>query len=316
MNDKTAVSPADVDEVVAPSTNQSGFPDNPDPGQGTAEDLDKLKAETTPAETVPESEVVVPKEDAPVETPATPGPEGTTVPDKFKDKDGVPVVERIDKSAEDAQKRYDEIMSKLNKAQNEAYQVQTRQQTGQEEVKPPAPTMPQTLNQIGVQIEEELKTNGTGLGLARILQTVSDNAYQRGRADLDELNSKNVARERREELRTIAKTDPWVFTPEGAKAIEDTLANNPWLKSSPQPITAAYHQYRGQNPIQSGSVTTPTPKTPTAPATPVGTPRAEVVAPPVNLDEPDALNAYLDSLDQAGQDAFWKSQNFPAARRT
>ncbi len=297
-------------EEVQPSLNQSGFPDTP-----PASDL--IPEGRTLGQMIGDSEQGV-ADHAPMETPVTQQPEPsetTNVPEKFKGQDGQPDSDKLQKATvnvEEALNRYSQMEAELRRKQNSVHQMKIQQNTGIQEAQPAEPNEAYTIDQIGQQIENELKANGTGKGLARILNVAIENAYQRGREDTDSLRQQLAAQERRSELQNIAESDPEVFSPNVQEAIQRTLAANPWLSNAPQPITAAYKLFRSENP-RTGGVVSPTPTPPTAPATPAGGPRppSSSVRPNVNLDDPAELNKYLDGLSKEDQERFWLSQGFP-----
>ena len=317
MSDEQA--PVNTDTVVTPSDNQDGFPPAPDPGNGTfTQELEKIANETgntidDSGNAVPVNQTQTPPEPTapPVVDPVVP----QEVPDKFKDQDGnldQGKVEKATFNAQEALDNYDGIVKDMHRKANEAHNLKLKETSGAQPTATPEPTEAQTLDSIGQQIEEELRVNGTGKGLARILNVVSENAYQRARSDLEGLNQKSEARERREQLTSIAENDKWVFTPEGRKAIQSELEANPWLRNSPQPITAAYHMYRGKHPLQSAQVWASNPQSPSAPVTPAGGARpVEGGKPSVNLDNEADRKKFLDSLTPEEEKAFWASQGVP-----
>jgi len=311
LNEQVGDLTASTSTEMKPSEDQSGFPKDSD------QDLDAL-GKSLEQGLANETEVLVPtQETEPVAqvTETATQPEGKEeVPDKFKDKDGNLDIEKVEKSTVDAQTaltKYTEMVAAMNKKRHEAHLAGLQSKTGTTPQEP-TPSPEQNFDAVAKQIEDELRKNGTGRGLANILSTALENNYQRGRADLSALQEAQSSRDRKETLDSIAASDPWVFQPEGQAAIAKTLEQNPWLENSPDPIQAAYLHYRGLNPLATSSVSPLNPTTPTAPSTPAGGVRnTQQEKPTFDVDKPNELTPALDRMSPEEEDKFWASQNLP-----
>lgn len=280
----------------------------------------------------------------PVAEPVQPGieeptiPEGTeqpktqaadkteTVPDKFKAPDGGVDQGKLLKSSvhvEEALRRYQEkeaelkrTINNVNALEKSAVQPQTQTQGQPQQVRGLHDITPQM-------IEEEIKLNGAGVALQKLSQLAYQQALNDARAqvsgEVEQIKSTVESRQRADELREIAKTDPWVFTEEGISTLAAIRQSKPHLNHARDPWKEAYRDYLAEKVLQqrsSSQVLTPTPKAPTAkaPATPVGAVnKTDQTKAQVNINDPKALNAYLDKLTPAQQAEFWK-RSIPGLR--
>lgn len=309
----------DQAQVVRPSANESGFPDVPPekPGQTPAQELADIAAEMgmatpavrdmdTPEPTKPDTPIV--EAEKAVETPA-PEPQ---VPEKFKDGEGNLDTARLAKStqhAEAALAKYEELEKTLRRKQAEAHRLQM----GQPDTTQHQPTTyPPGFEGLAKQIEDGVKMEGLPSTLARLFAAAENSAYARAREDVMSIAEKAELRERREELREIARNDSWVISPEGQKILMELRQENPWIGSSPSPWQSAYELAKGRGLVpNSGAAVkmpTPTPKG-GAPVPPPSGPRPnKPTTPNVDLSDPQKLNAYLDGLTPQEEAKFWQAQ--------
>lgn len=266
---------------------------------------DKFAQQNPPVATEPVAAV---EPEQPATAPATP------VPDKFKNPDGTVNEEKVAKStlnAEQALAQYAEVEKKLRQKQNEVAALKNS----------PAPAQqPQVQNfnltpferQAAIDILNDAQALGIQITEQQaILQARSDirMAEAKHRADLSvtaDLRERIDLQDRNAELKAIAKSDPWVFSPEGIAKLESirTTRNTPtW--------TAAYREHLADEAIQqrlSGQVENPTPtaRTAKAPPTPVNAAQRVVVKPsePV-LQSKEQVDAYVSTLTPAQEKEFW-----------
>ena len=312
---------------VAPSLNQSGFPDDlPEDFTQAIQTLANEQGVTLKDGVIDESEAVEPEPepaqpladksdsaDESAEAEVIPAPV-LEVPEKFQKEDGTVDVARVEKStlsAEAALLKYRETEKALHQAQNQAKQQQDTY-TKPEGMIP----QPENLDTIAKQIEDEIKLNGTGVALAKLMNAISETTYQRSQADLSGLQGELAGQREQKELQRIAEQDSWALTEQGFDTLSVLRQENPWINQSPSPWKTALEVAKGRglapSQTQSGSgVPIPKPKgqivTPSSGARTV----QPIVKSTLEGLSGDALNKALDKLPEKEQDAFWKSKGFP-----
>lgn len=271
---------------------------------------------------VPKAEPVAVAQPTPTQVPAAAQPE---VPEKFKTPEGQVDVQKVEKSilhADDALKLYREKETELRKQMQTVHNLQTQvpAQSPQQFLNPQAIT-PEAINQA---LEQ---TKNPGQVLLQLQQMTYQAAYNQALADarvqVDQVNARLESDARGRELQAIANIDPWVFSNEGMNKLTEIRQQYPWINQSPEPWKEAYDKHLALQAKAklTGSVQMPNPTAQTvmAPATPVGAvPQAQKTQ-TINIDKlaqnPAKLNAYLNSLSPAQQDAFWSNAKQTGAMR-
>ena len=317
----------DVSEAVEvrPSENQTGFPEAELSGN-FQDDIQAIAAEQGVSISTGENEVVLPEAEAvpepeptitegdqgSAEAVATPEKEAD-VPEKFQDENGnvdVAKVEKSQLSAEQALAKYAETEKELRKVQNQANQTQ--------ESVPNQPSLnaPQTesLDSIAKQIEDEIKLNGTGVALAKLMNVISEQAYQRSSADLSGLQGSIEGQKQRVELQRIAEQDSWVLSEKGFETLSQLRQENPWVDSSPSPWQTALELAKGRGLAPSSKTSSlkgspnPTPEGHQVVTPASGSRDLQAPKPTTDMNNKEALFNKLDKMTPAEEKAFWASQ--------
>lgn len=280
-----------------------------------AEDMAKLEAEakakaepvTTEPPTMPEQ----PVEQAPVTPEAT----KTEVPEKFKTPDGKIDEAKLEKSlvnAEETLAKYltleKQLKQKINevKAKDNAY------------LNPPANVaeVKQPVNgNFAKQIEEDIAREGVGPVLTKLFTAAQEAAYEKARTEIDGLKNISAEATTKQQIETIAKKDPWVYTQEGLNTLTNILDNQPYLWQANDPYKAAYLIHKGMSVASQPSSQVLTPNPTARPSAPVPTGQAANpvnTAPSVRLDSKDAIESHLKKLTPAQQSEFFKKMGFPS----
>jgi hypothetical protein len=311
---------------VGPSENQSGFPKIPEGTGGTfAEEIAGIAKEqglavSDDGQAVPQAtpEPTQPVAEQAVETPTEP-----TVPEKFQAEDGSLDQAKLNKSDEHINASLDRYLEKekdLRQKQAESHRLQLGQPAAAPQ--PIAQQPPQYdagLDGFAKQIDDEVKLNGLGVTLAKLTSMVDRTSNERTEGAVRALAEKQELAHQRSTLKEIAKSDPWVVSPDGQKVLMDLRDQNDWLRHSPNPWLSAFEMAKGKGLVPNNSaagVQMPTPKPEGAPVPPTSGPRQkESGKPPLNLNDKAALEAHLKTLKPGEEEVFWKKLGFPPITR-
>ena len=264
---------------------------------------------------------------APVQQTVTPA-QPAQVPEKFQTPDGQVDLQKVQKStvnAEEALQRYLTLERELRQTQANVNRLQSGQAQQPQPVQQPlqyAPQAPNALPQITPDLINQALERGKNPGqvLFELTQIAQQAAYEQATANaasqIKAINERVEAKERRDQLNEVARTDEWVFTKEGQEILAGVAKSNPWVMGAPNPWQAAYHLYKGQSQQQSTPVQMPNPtaQTAKAPATPVNA--GSIVGGPgiAQLSRnPSQLNAMLNGMTKEQETAFWRS-TIPGAK--
>jgi hypothetical protein len=319
---------------VTPSDNQ-GLPNVPDVGgdedfqrdiaaiaaeQGLSVGDDGVQAEMPVNEPQDEPEPEQPTEERETEeAPATQEESTPEVPEKFQKEDGSVDAEKVRLSTEAALARYEELQKKLGKVQNEVNQQQSTPTEPQQPVQQSLNASDEVpLDNMAKQIEDEIKLNGTGVALAKLMNIAHETAYKRAKADISGIEGSIENQKQQAELRRIAEQDDWVLSEKGFDVLSKVRQENPWVDNSPTPWKTALELAKGRglapsnsktqsssgksNPKPEGTIVTPPSGTRVA-----STPKSENLA---SLPKAE-LFAKLDKMSEKDQDAFWRAQGVP-----
>jgi hypothetical protein len=320
---------------VKPSANQDGFPNTPEVGDDSdfTRDIQAIAAEQGLAIGSGDTEMPMPEsEPEQTEEPSQPqdekgsAPEADEtqeeskpeVPEKFQKEDGSVDAERVEKSllsAEEALAKYKAIERELRQTQSSVSKLK-QSDTAPVQQSQPSLNAPQeaSLDAIAKQIEDEIKLNGTGVALAKLMNVVNETAYQRARNDIMGIESEISSQKEAGELKRIAEQDDWVLSEKGFETLSKVRQENPWLENSPSPWRSALELAKGRGLAPSSSKTqsgsgkpNPTPKAGlVTPASGTRTAKPQVKA-PLSLSKAE-LAKKLDKMTQAEEDEFWRTQ--------
>lgn len=247
------------------------------------------------------------------------------VPEKFKDSEGNVVEERIAKStvhAEEAYQKYLDIERKLREKQREVNAIKNGQPI---QVAPAqVPATPQ-LSPFEIQVAQDLINEAAALGYqmpqaqaiaqAKIQVRLLEAKHSAEQSMVENLRNRLDEADRKEELKGIKETDPWILSPEGIETLSKIRETRPHVNNSPTPWTAAYREYLADTVLQqrlAGQVSpTPTSKTVKAPPTPVNVAPKVVVksnAPTIESMSSDQISEYVKGLSPQEEAKFWKSR--------
>lgn len=289
---------------------------------GKPSDLQKdlaLLAGQTQTQEVPKAEPVTPEPEQPAATATAPE---TPVPDKFKNPDGSPNTEKIEKStlhAQAAYEKYADIERQLRQKQADVSKLQSVQPQAQP---PQVPVnFPLTPLELGMAQDLINEAAAQGLQLDQRLAVAQAKVMARGleakhAAELnvtESLRQRMEDQDRQRELESIAENDAWVLSPEGIETLGKIRQSRPHVNVSKTPWMAAYREHLADQVLSQrlgGTVQTPNPKAPVAkaPPTPIGAaPRAVVqtTAPNVNSMTTEQVTAYVKTLTSEQEKAFW-----------
>jgi len=285
-----------------------------------AEDMAKLAAmagstpqtDTTPTttETSTPTTPEQPVNQAPVTDEAT----KVDVPEKFKTPDGKIDVAKVEKSLMSAEETLAKYLAKekeLKRKMNDARKTEAGlppSELGNIQVSP----------EFAAQFEKDVQTMGLGNAVIRLqtatLKAAEEAAYSRAMKDIEGIKEVTANQTTRNQIEAIAKSDPWVYTPEGLNTLTTILDSQPYLWQAADPYKAAYVHYKGLN-VASQQVPQVLTPTPTArPSAPVPTGQAAAPAnntPSVRLDSKEAINTHLKKLTAEQQSEFFKKMGFP-----
>lgn len=266
---------------------------------------------------------------APVTSGEPPAPgQAPEVPPKFQDANGGLDKEKLEKAtlnAEEAIAKYRERERELTKAAqsfaqakaqvNQPQQLQAQPLVQQAQQPQPSLTLEQVTPQM---IQESIKQYGQEAVMMDLVQMAKREALAQATGQVSQtvesLQSQVEARQRADELKTIAQNDPWVFTEDGMKALTEIRTQNPWINQSPEPWKAALMYHKGSQALAGRSTPqvptpNPTPQAGRVPPTPAsGAAPIPKQALPVNLNNPQDLNRHLASLSKDKEAEFWNAQ--------
>lgn len=271
----------------------------------------------------------VPIQEAPTQSVADrPQTDGQPIPDKFKMPDGQLDTAKLEKSAVNAEQtlaKYLEKEAELRRKMNEVNNLQKQVQQAPPPTNPqyqqypqPYPQQPGLAGLTADQVNAAIaKSNNVGQVMLEMAQIAAQTAYNQALADsrveVDAVKAQVDSQRRTDELREIAKRDPWVFSPEGFKALAEIRDSKPWLNHAPEPWKEAYKDYLAEKALKPDSqvpMPNPTNQTVKAPPTPVSAAN-RVQSQSLNVSQlsqsRDGLNKFLDSLPPEQQLAFWKA---------
>ena len=237
------------------------------------------------------------------EAAATPEQQAQRVPDKFKTPDGQLDQERLLKSYSDAERELKRLQNAARAPLQDPNQAAPNQQA--------TPQVPQTFE---AQLEQDVKAKGIGPVLAQLFYAARESALQGAMQEIEGLREVHEQQVRGEELKAIAKRDPWVFTQEGLTTLTEIRKTRPWVNQSPEPWKEAYRSFLADRAmgISSGNgqqVQTPTPKAATAPPGSVAAAN-RTVEPTIKLDTQEAILAHVATLPKDKEAEFWKKAGF------
>ena len=254
----------------------------------------------------------------PATAPATP-----EIADKFKNPDGTVNEDNLKKSlfnVEEAHNKYKELEASLRRSQNNVAALQRGAPVPA--VPNVAPQAPQ-LSPLEISMAQDLINTAAQYGQtmpewqaisqARVMAKGLEAKYNAEASRLEQIGHQLEDQDRRRELDGLAANDAWIVSPEGVKALSDIRINRPHVNQSPTPWTAAYREYLADqvmNQRLNGKVT-PNPKglTAQAPPTPVNpAPRVTVQPTGPDLSSKESIDAHLATLDDKGQEAFFKAR--------
>lgn len=261
------------------------------------------KADTTQAQPAP-----APAPTA-VQTPEPPKPE---IPEKFRAPDGTLDQEKLMKS-------YAEAERGLKRLQNQAHQAAQPQPVAPSQ-QPSGNTGP--LTPLEAQVAQDIYAGGgfseqQAISLARVQVRMAEAQHKATQAatfsEVSQFRETLQDQARRTELESLAKSNPWVLTPQGQSELVKVREEQPWINNSPQPWRAATLYLLGQKSLQGaqvpvhipnpmGAQQTATPQSvPPLPATPAPT-RQQTV--PLNSQE--EIMAHVKTLTPQQEAEFWK----------
>lgn len=320
----------DVTEAVEvrPSVNQDGFPNTPELTGNFQDDIQAIAAEQGVSVST-ENEVPMPEPEAQPEPAQPEADKGSAeaevtqeekpdIPEKFQDENGdvdVSKVEKATMSAEEALLKYQELEKDLHRKQNQAHQQKQEPNTEPEapQVQLNAP-QGESLDTIAKQIEDEIKLNGTGVALAKLMNAISESTYQRSQADLSGLQGTIEGQKQRAELQRIAEQDSWVLSEKGFDTLTQLRQENPWLNQAPSPWQAALEFAKGRGLAPSSKTQSksgspnPTPEGHQVVTPPSGARNVTPPTPTNEINNKDSLFKKLDSMTPEQERDFWRSQ--------
>jgi hypothetical protein len=117
---------------------------------------------------------------------------------------------------------------------------------------------------------------------------------------------------RREELQSLARTNPWVLTPKGQEELVKVREENGWINASPEPWKAATMYLLGQKallgvPGAVGQVLTPNPTGTQQTAPPLPVVPAQRPPSVIPLNTRQEIEAHVKTLTPEQEAGFWKS---------
>lgn len=311
MDPKTAQALDQEVEARAEPQEFSGDPAN------LEADLKLLERQRINAQKPPEAQPEAQINPAQEEQPEAEAPKAD-VPEKFKDANGNLDVNKLAKSLQSvnvtqaekdlALKTYLDMEKDLGRKTNALKQVQAAP-AAQEELPESQEEVPSDLNLLAQKINADLKAGkDVGLVLAKLATASSELAMAKLGHEIGDIREESTRSKRERELKSIAKNDEWVLSPEGVKALSDIRRAKPSLT-----WTEAYKIELGNRLISQRNgeqVNTPTPKAVTAPPGPVTAAPRAVVRPkaPDERSSRQEVDSYLNALTPKEQEAYFASQ--------
>lgn len=232
------------------------------------------------------------------------------IPEKFKNPDGTPSVEKIEKSTVSATEAYERYRQKEIALQQKINSVNRIEKA----VPQSEPQEPMT--DFEKQINEDLARNQQNPGkvLSKLFEAAKTAAYEEAKKDFHEIKQETERVRMERELGSISQHDPTFLTEEGMDRLFQIRQEKPWLNKSPNPMEAAYREHLADSVMKQRvgqQVRTPNPKAPTPPP-------AAVVAvdrtlkPKVNYSDMSKEDLRESILSQSAdkREAFFKSLGF------
>lgn len=247
-----------------------------------------------------------------VTQPVTPA----AVPEKFLTPDGKVDQEKLLKS-------YGEAERTLKRLQNQV--------SGQpvQQAQAPAPQQAQApiqLTPFEAQVAQDIFTQSGGpqnggfteqqaIAMARVQVRMLEAKHQADTAvtlsKVAQFEQTLEEQNRRNELSSLAKNQPWVMTPQGLDELRRVREENPLINQAQEPWKAAVIYLLGQRQLQgiSGQVDIPTPTaTQQAPAMPAIA--AQRTAAPMQLNTPSEVQEYVKTLTPEQEAQFWQKAGY------
>jgi hypothetical protein len=274
---------------------------------------------TAPAPTPTPAPEATPTEPA-AETSPPPEAVKTEVPAKFQDKDGNLDTQKLEKSTrsvEETLAKYREMEKELTKTMQS---VAEHKKQAQAPAVPSAPSDPNrlTFDQVTPEmLKQGIEQNGADAVLRdlRSLYNESKNAPTPYPADsalqerLSALEGMVTAQARADELRAIAKADPYVFTDEGMAELVKIRQKHPHINQSAEPWREAYLRFKGEQALNQSApqVQTPNPtaKAGRVPPTPVNAAAQTQQDRKIDLTSKENLVSELNSMSPEEEAKFW-----------
>ena len=267
-------------------------------------------------------EAVIPPLTTPVQpetATVTPVNEATkpevVVPDKFKNPDGSVNVDNLNKSTQNVDEAIATYLAKekeLKRKMNEVKAQENAYINPPAAIAAPAPANIPINPTFAAQLEADVARDGFGVVAAKLFTAAQQSAVEQIKGELDTLKGVNADNTTKQQIESIGKSDPWVYTPEGMATLTKILDEQPYLWNASDPYKAAYLQYNGLKSValkSNSQVLTPTPQArPTAPV-PSGQAVNRTSAPVIKLDTKQDIDNHLKTLTSEQKREFFRKIN-------
>ena len=283
---------------------------------------DPYKEEAPPAVAMPAQPpqaAVTPTEPAKQET--TPEPKVVEVPEKFKTADGKVDEAKLEKSIVNVDQALAKYLEKEKELKRKINEVKTAENAYLNPVNVAPTTEPvQTPANLPFRqmLAKDIQEQGIEVVLEKLFTASQEAALDQARKELSPLKQGFEEATTRSQVEAIGKADPWVYTEDGISTLNQILTQQPYLMQAPDPYKAAYIHYQGQRGVtqkveHSSQVSTPTPTAKASAPVPTAVAASNAnTSPTINLDSPQAVDAYLKTLDPKQQEEFFVKMGLPA----
>lgn len=241
------------------------------------------------------------------------------VPDKFKNPDGTVNVAQIEKSTANAEEALAKYLEKEKELKRKINEVKAKENAY---INPPATIAPPPDIHVNTtfaeQLEADLAKDGAGVVLVKLFTAAQEAAEEKVRGEISGLKTIVSENATTQQVKSIGKKDPWVFTTEGIETLTKILDEQPYMQKAVDPYKAAYLHHKGMQSVVSQSspqVLTPNPVArPSAPV-PTGQAASQTQTNPESMF--DKLNSdqkleFIKRLPSSEQEKWYVKAGFPA----